>query len=82
MLRGCSNVSGTNWRDSLSKPRDIGSFLVLALSFPPIPPKNWGPHSVRNYFLRIGIEKGYPLKKFLLDKLKITVSISNCKRLF
>ena len=26
------------------------------------------------------MEKGYRLKKFRLDKLKITVSISNCKK--
>ena len=26
------------------------------------------------------MEHGYPLKKFRYDKLKITVSISNCKK--
>ena len=46
---------------------------------PPIPPTNWVLPPSKKLLFRIDMEKGYPLKKFRLDKLKITVSISNCK---
>ena len=48
--RGCSNVSGTNWRNSPSKRREIGSFLILALLFHPSLPNIGHTHPVKNYF--------------------------------
>ena len=48
--------------------------------FPSVPHKYWAFHSSYKLLFRLNMEKGYPLKKFRLDKLKITVSVSNCKR--
>ena len=52
-------------------PRQSGLFLVLAIFIHPSLPKIGHSHPVKNYFFPKGIEKGYPLKKFHLDKLKI-----------
>ena len=57
----------------------LGLFLVLALFFHPFLPKLGTPTQLKLLF-RIGIKQGYPLKKFRLDNLKITVSVSNCKK--
>ena len=85
-------IKGANWsskkckrgvlsfRDKLenspSKPRELGYFSLFSPIFPPVPPKNWAFPPSYILLLRIGIEKGYPLKKFGHEKLKITVSIS------
>ena len=53
------------------------AFSPLSPIFPPVLPKNWALPPSSEPLFRIGIV-GYPLKKFGVDKLKITVSISNC----
>ena len=60
-------------------PGKLGLFLILALFSTRPSPKLGTPTQLKPLF-RINMEKGYPLKKFRLDKLKITVSISNCKK--
>ena len=60
------------------KPKEIRSFSPFSFIFPPVPPNNWTPPTQLKTF-QIGIERGYVLRKFGLDKLKMTVSISNCK---
>ena len=40
-VKECCNVSGTNWRNSVSKPREIWVFPHFSPIFPPAPPKNW-----------------------------------------
>ena len=60
-------------------PGKLGLFLILAL-FSTRPSQNWALSPSYKLVFRINMEQGYPLKKFRLDKLKITVSISNCKK--
>ena len=55
----------------LLSPGKLGLFLVLALFIHPSLPKIGHSHPVKNYFFRKRIEKGYTLKKFHPDKLKI-----------
>ena len=50
----------------------------LSSIFTPSPPNNWARPPSKKLLFRIGIEKGYSLKKIGLDKLKIMFSISNC----
>ena len=68
----------TNWRNCPSKPKEIGPFPHFNPIFPPVPPKNWALPPSQKLLFRIDMEQGYLLKKFRLDKLKITDSISNC----
>ena len=60
-------------------PGKLGPFLVLALFFTR-PSQNWALPPSQKLLFWIGTEQGYPIKTFRLDKLKITVSISNCKK--
>ena len=60
-------------------PGKLGLFLLLDL-FSTSPSQKLGTPTLLKLFLQIGIEKGYPLRKFGRDKLTITVSISNCKK--
>ena len=64
----------------LLSPGKLGLFLILALLFHPSLPKIGHTHPAKNYFFRINMEQSYRLKKFRLDKLKITVSVGNCKK--
>ena len=63
----------------LLSPGKLGLSHFSAI-FPPVPPKNWALPPSYKLLFRINMEQGYPLKKFRLDTLKITVSISNCKK--
>ena len=60
-------------------PGKMGLFLILAL-FSTHPSQKLGTSTELKLLLGINMEQGYPLKKFRLDKLKIIVSISNCKK--
>ena len=61
-------------------PGKLGIFVILALFFYPFLPKIWHFPQLKTTF-RINMDQGYRLKKFRLDNLKITVSISNCKKI-
>ena len=57
---------------SFPSPGKLGLLLLLAL-FSTRPCQKLGSPIQLKLFFQIGIEKGYPFKKFGLDKLKITV---------
>ena len=63
----------------LLSPGKFSIFLILAL-FSIRPSQKLGTPIHLKLLFRIGMEQGYSLKKFRIDKLKITVSISNCKK--
>ena len=60
----------------LLSPEKFGLFLILALFCPY--QKLGTPTKLETF--SSNKEQGYPLRKFCLDKLKITVSFSNCEK--
>ena len=64
----------------LLNPGKLGLFLILALFFHPYLPKNWAFPPSSKLLVRIDMRQAYPLKTFRLDKLRSTVSVSNCKK--
>ena len=60
-------------------PANLGLFLILAL-LSTRPFQKLGILTQLKTTFRIDMEPGYPLKKFRLDKLKIIVSTSNCRK--
>ena len=65
----------------LLSPGKLGLSLILAL-FSTRPSQKLGTPTQLKLLFRTNMEQGYPLKSFCYDNLKITVSISNYKRLF
>ena len=64
----------------LPPPGKLGLFLISALFCTRVSQKLGTPTQLKTTF-RIDIEHSYPLKNFRLDKLKITFSICNCKKI-
>ena len=63
-----------------SKPREIGCFSHFSPIFYPCPSHKLGtPTQLKTTFSNKYITR-LPSQKFRIDKLKITVSISNCKQ--
>ena len=60
-------------------PGILGLFLILALFFHPSPQKLGTPTQLKTTFLN-KYGTGLSVIKFRLHKLKITFSISNCKK--
>ena len=60
-------------------PGKFGFFLIYP-HFSTCPSQKVGNPTQLKLLFRINMEKGYPFKKFSLEKLKITVFISNCKK--
>ena len=64
------------------KLRENGSLSYFTPIFSTHPSQKLGTSTqLKTIFFQINMEQGYSLKKLRLDKLKVTVSISNCKKI-
>ena len=71
-------MSGTNWRNSPSKPGELDIFLVLTL-FPTFPFQKLGkPTPFKAIFLNRSCI-GLASKKFRFGRLKTVVSVGICE---
>ena len=70
-IEGDVCASGTNWRNSPSRPREIWLSSQFFSIFPPVPSRDWTLQPPSKFLFRIGHENGSLFKKFSCDHLKL-----------
>ena len=65
-VKGCSDMSGREWKNSLLKPWKNGHFSYLALFFPLSLPKIWNALPFISYFSQKYENRGIITRSFIL----------------
>ena len=72
-------MSGTNWRNFLSRLREIENISLSGPIFPSVPTKIWALPSLSKLPFML-VHRAIHLKNVRFDRLKIVISIDICKK--